>query len=109
MINVPLGSWRNSSKQSSKFGQTAPQADSPRTLAGAQQVSKRCPLKSEIISCLEGWLPPGENALAPVGTYPNPWNGITYDEIFEFDFGPDGTPTVKEVTEDFKVPGSTGH
>ena len=44
---------------------------------------------------------------APAGTYPNPWNGKVFNEIIEFDYGADGTPTVKDVTEDINVPGSS--
>jgi phosphohistidine phosphatase SixA len=46
---------------------------------------------------------------APAGSYPSPWDGKVYDEIIEIDYGPTGNPTVKEITEDFKVPGRTGH
>lgn len=45
---------------------------------------------------------------APAGTYPAKWNGKDFDDTIEFDFGPDGIPTVKEVPENINVSGSSG-
>jgi phosphohistidine phosphatase SixA len=46
---------------------------------------------------------------APKGSYPDHWSGKVFDQILEFHYGADGTPTVQDITEDIKVPGSNGH
>ncbi len=63
-----------------------------------------------VIAWHHGKLPQLADKLgAPAGTYPNTWNPKVFDEIVEIDYDANGKPTVKDVTENFTVPGSKGH
>lgn len=66
--------------------------------------------KFMVIAWHHGKIPQlAEKLGAPAGSYPDEWPGKTFDEIIELDYDDKGKVTAHEITEDFKVPGSSGH